>query len=147
MTDPAITLDNLRDIVVPPAPPLWPPAPGALALLLLVVALLLAAGLWLWRRRAANAYRRAGLELLRDAQTVRDVDVALKRVALTVFPRPQVAPLWGDDWTSFLDTTCSGTRFALLETGDLDDAAPAERRAQAKRWIRRHRAPRAGEKS
>jgi hypothetical protein len=137
----AASLDNLRDIVVPEPPPLWPPAPGVWVLLVIALAVLIALFL-LWRRaRARNAYRRAGLALLETARTVRDVNVALKRVALAAWPRPQVAPLYGDDWAAFLDGSCARTRFSSL--GAVDDAGepPPELRRMARRWIQYHRGP------
>jgi len=144
VTDPATSLQNLRDIVEPEPPPLWPPAPGVWVVLVVVLAVVLALLLWWRRARAHSAYRRAGLALLLDARTARDVNVILKRVALAVFPRPRVAPLYGDQWVAFLDGTGSGARFASL--GAIDPGAEASRtlRSQAGTWIRHHRAPAGG---
>lgn len=138
------SLQNLRDIVVPEPPPLWPPAPGVWVLLI-VFAAVVAAVVVVWRRRRAdNAYRRAGLSVLENAHTTRDVNIVLKRVALAVFPRPEVAPLHGDEWAAFLDGSCRGVRFTRF--GDLEDdaEAPREVRSEARTWIRRHRAPAGG---
>ena len=138
--DPA-SLQNLRDIAVPEPPPLWPPAPGVWVLLIVLAAVVTALAVFWHRRRADNAYRRAGLSLLEDARTVREVNVILKRVALAVYPRPEVAPLYGDGWAAFLDGSCRGVRFTRF--GDLEDdaEAPREVRALARTWIRRHRKP------
>ena len=93
-----------------------------------------------WRRaRARSAYRRAGLRLLVEARTAREVDVVLKRVALAAFPRSRVASLYGGDWAAFLDGTCPRTRFADLDPSDADGAAPAALRDLAGIWIRHHR--------
>lgn len=135
------SLSNLHDIVVPEPPPLWPPAPGVWVLVIVALAMLLALAL-LWRRaRARNAYRRAGLALLKNARTVREVNIVVKRVALAVFPRSAVAPLWGDAWVAFLDGTCGRARFAPL--GEIDAEAEASSKLQSKAgiWIRHHRAP------
>lgn len=144
MTNPTTgptSFDNLRDIVVPEPPPLWPPAPGVWVVLIIAMATATAFFL-LWRRaRARSAYRRAGLTLLKTARNTRDVHVILKRVALAAFPRPTVAPLYGDEWIAFLDGSCSRARFSAL--GDVDEAAgvAAELRSSAGTWIKHHRAP------
>ena len=82
--------------------------------------------------------------MLEDARTTRDVNIVLKRVALAVFPRPEVAPLHGDEWAAFLDGSCRSVRFSPF--GDLEDDATAtgEVRTLARTWIRRHRAPAGG---
>jgi hypothetical protein len=139
MPQDSVSLANLRDIAVPEPPPLWPPAPGIWILLVVLAAVVTALVLW-WRwARARNAYRRAGLALLEDARTTREVNIILKRVALAVWPRPEVAPLYGDDWAAFLDGTCSRSRFTAL--GDLDPETEASRdlRRLAHGWIRHHR--------
>ncbi len=138
------SLENLRDIVVPEPPPLWPPAPGVWVLLVVGVAVATAIFLWWWRARARSAYRRAGLALLNNARSTRDVNVILKRVALAAFPRPTVASLYGDEWVAFLEGTCHRARFASLGALDHGDEAPEKLLSNADTWIRHHRAP-AGE--
>ena len=144
MTDPAISLENLRDITVPEPPPLWPPAPGVWVALVVVLAVVLALILCWRRARARSAYRRAGLALLPGARTTRDVDVILKRVALAAFPRPRVAPLYGEDWAAFLVGTCSRARFAPIGATDPAAEVSPELRTLADTWIRHHRAPAGG---
>jgi len=138
--DPNASLANLRDIAVPEPPPLWPPAPGVWVLLIVVAAVAISVAVFMWRRWADNAYRRAGLALLDDARTTRDANIVLKRVALAVYPRSEVAPLCGDDWAAFLDGKCRKTRFGGLE--NLEDEAEVSRdlRSLARTWIRHHRA-------
>ena len=144
MPEPSSSLENLRDIAVPEAPPLWPPAPGVWVLLVIGLAVLIALVLWWWRARARNAYRRAGLALLEDAQTTREVNVILKRVALAAFPRPKVAPLYGDAWAAFLDDSCSRTEFSSLGAVDSDDTPSRDMQSTARTWIRHHRVPAEG---
>ena len=140
MPQDAASLQNLRDIVVPEPPPLWPPAPGVWVLLVVALAVIIALVLLWWRARQRNAYRRAGLALLETARTTREVNITLKRVALAVWPRPEVAPLYGDDWAAFLDGSCSRTRFAALAAVD-DGQASRDLHRQARTWIRHHRVP------
>jgi hypothetical protein len=100
----------LRDIQVPPAPGLWPPAPGWWVLLALV-AITLGLGLWWISRRLRLLRRRRRIleELARlgdraaGPELAAEVSALLKRVALTRFPRAQVAPLTGTSWLELLD--------------------------------------------
>ncbi len=135
------SLNNLRDIVVPHPPPFWPPAPGVWVVLGVVAATVLI--VW-WRRhliQKRNAYRSAGLVLLGDARTVHDVSVVLKRVALAVFPREQVASLYGRDWVAFLKTTCSQTSFSEIAGTEYSAEASQALIELAGFWIRFHRIP------
>ncbi len=133
------SLNNLRDIVIPDPPPLWPFATG-LWIAIGIVALTI--GLIIWRLmiiRRRNAYRRAGLQLLHTATSTRDVSVIMKRVALAAFPRERVASLYGDDWTEFLQETCPSLSFTAAVAGE-DSASPSiESITLAKTWIQRHR--------
>jgi hypothetical protein len=139
-TDP-YSLTNLRDIVVPDAPSLWPPAPGlwiALGVIFLL-ALLIA-----WRVYAgiqSNAYRKAGLRLIGEASTVHDISVALKRVALAAFPREDVASLYGAAWTTFLHKTCPREYFQALLATDAEAGADTKLIELANTWVLHHRVP------
>lgn len=102
----------LRDIHLPPPPGWWPPAPGWW--LLLGAVLLLIAALFWWRRRrrsesALSAARRE-LACLRAAvptgdahRLAQDLSVLMRRVALSFYPRAEVAALTGSAWLAFLD--------------------------------------------
>lgn len=107
-------LSGLRDIHLPPAPPLWPPAPGwwLLAFLAMVaVALATRLALAKWRSgRGRRAAMRAMAELRKryrhgEAQDVVTAELAtlLRRAAMNRHPRGQVAGLTGRDWLAFLD--------------------------------------------
>jgi hypothetical protein len=137
------SLSNLRDIVIPDAPPFWPPAAGAWVALGMVAAILLLVAWRLHTVRNRNAYRKAGLMLLGSVQTAYDVSVVLKRVALAVFPREQVASLYGDDWAGFLHKTCPQSYFKALVTGDSGAEPGADLVELASTWIRHHRVPKA----
>jgi len=144
MDNESYSLSNLRDIVVPDAPPFWPPAPGMWVALGLVVLALLFVGARAYMARQRNAYRRAGLLLLGDAATAHDVSVIMKRVALAAFPREQVASLYGEKWVAFLRATCPRGHFPetiMTDAGAEPDPALV---ALAGTWIRHHRVPESG---
>ena len=112
MTPPATPLP-LRDIHLPEAVSWWPPAPGWWILLALAGTLLLLG--WRWRKHLRNTrLRRAGLRRLNrmhaeyqrtgDLQRLaQQLSALLRRIALSRFPRHEVAALTGDDWLAFLD--------------------------------------------
>ena len=137
--DEKYSLNNLRDIVPPDAPPLWPLATEAWLLLLMLAS---SAIILIYQRRQAkkrNAYRRAGLALLDGVRTVHDVSVVLKRVALAAYPREQVASLYGEDWATFLRQTCQPRDYSLILRANPDDPAGREVIELAGGWIRHHR--------
>ncbi len=135
------SLSKLRDIVLPDPPPLWPPAAGAWVALGMVVIAAILIGMRLHTARRRNAYRRAGLLLLSNAETAHDVSVTLKRVALAVFPRDKVASLYGDDWAAFLHETCPSRNFASMVKTDPSAEYGEEIVELAGTWIRQHRVP------
>lgn len=141
MLDDQYSLSNLRDIVIPEPPPLWPPAPGAWVALGMALAIAIVIAWRVHAGRKRNAYRKAGLLLLRSAETAHDVSVVVKRVALAVFPREQVASLYGEGWVAFLHRTCPRSYFSALVTSDASAKADEELVELAGIWIRHHRVP------
>jgi hypothetical protein len=150
------SLERLHDIVLPAATPWWPPAPGWLWLsgfAALVLLALLVSGFLRWQH---NRYRREALaELDRlssgsEAAELQTLAELLKRVALSAWPRQQVAGLTGQDWFVFLDHS-GGTRFSdglgeRLEQANysgIDVAFAASDRqellGEIRKWIRQHR--------
>lgn len=113
----------LRDVHLPAGVSWWPPAPGWW--LLLVAVLLVAVGFVLWRYwrfwhrwhpryRARRALAGIRIDYARhgDPKTLlRDLSGCLRRVALTVAPRPEVAALTGQAWLAFLDHYVPGQPF------------------------------------
>jgi hypothetical protein len=133
------SLDNLRDIVIPQAPSIWPFSTGLWLSLIVVTAILAYIALRWYSAHKRNAYRRAGLNLLAEARTVHDVSVILKRVALAAYPRELVASVYGDQWQTFLDKTCPKCQFAELTGLDGSGEADQRLRQMASRWIEQHR--------
>lgn len=131
-------LSNLRDIVIPEPPPIWPPAPGVWLVLGGVAAIVLIIVWRFYATRRKNAYRRAGLVLLAQARSAYDISVILKRVALAVFPREQVASLHGESWINFLNRTCPRCQFPQECTIDPDSEASQELVSFARLWILKH---------
>jgi hypothetical protein len=137
--DEKYSLNNLRDIVPPDAPPLWPLATEAWLLLVILASI---ATILIYQRRQAKkryAYRLDGLALLDGVSTVHDVSVVLKRVALAAYPREQVASLYGEDWATFLRQTCHRRDYSLIAQTNPDDPASREVIQLADGWIKHHR--------
>lgn len=126
---------------MPAAPHFWPPASGFWILVALILMLLISVAWYITQARRRNAYRRAGLTLLESANTVYEINVVLKRVALAVFPREQVAALHGEDWIQFMRSTCSDEQFAPLSPSNEATPASESTRAHARTWIRKHQTP------
>ena len=101
----------LKDIHLPPEIGIWPPAPGWWVLLILVLAVI-GLSIWLWRRYQRHPVTGALRELKRiDAQYSRDQNKSelalayctlLKRTAISIYPRAEVASLTGERWQQFL---------------------------------------------
>ena len=152
-------LSHLRDIHTPAPVGAWPPAPGWFLLAGLVLAAVVALAWWLVRRWQTNRYRREAMEELESLrnQYQREADAAqylaaysalLKRIALTRYPRGQVAHLTGEAWVDFLDKAGDTDEFSMGAGQVLVDANYRPVQADidvdalhdlAKHWIRRHR--------
>ncbi|MEI2781093.1 MAG: DUF4381 domain-containing protein, partial [Candidatus Competibacter sp.] len=79
MNAPATSLDRLHDLVLPPAVPWWPLAPGWY----LVIALALVAVMWMtlraWRQWQSNAYRREAARELASLESSAAIAELLRR--------------------------------------------------------------------
>jgi len=157
MTNDLASLERLHDIVAPPPVPWWPPAPGWYVLGG-VLFFLLALGLVAWLQQyRANAYRREALrelDALEEKQQWQELSVLLKRVALSAFPRTEVASLTGESWMAWLNQHGGGKEVspelgrmftekvyhpaskATHAEQDWRDAA-----ASVRNWIQAHSAP------
>lgn len=111
---------SLRDIHLPDPISWWPPAIGWW--LLLALAILIVVGLvWLirrWRRVTPIKLALRELDALATDSTaspadqLRRLSMLLRRVALSLYPRHEVAGLTGEDWLRWLDHTLSEPRFS-----------------------------------
>ncbi len=147
---------QLKDIHTPGLPEFWPPAPGWWVVALLSIALLIWAVFALRRFLQLRHQRQQVLALLTQleenfdpnqaAHHLGELSILLRRVALTRFPRQQVAALTGSEWLKFLDKTGGDGQFSngpgkILATGpyqahldiDIKPLLPLLRR-----WIKRN---------
>jgi hypothetical protein len=112
----------LRDIHLPDPVSWWPPAP-AWWLLPVLLALAAAGAWWGWkyyarRRRPRKLLRRARIELDRittdyeatgDAgQLLQELSILVRRVAMSLHPRQEVAGMCGGEWAAWLKRSDSG---------------------------------------
>ena len=107
-------LAGLRDIHLPKAVSLWPPAPGWIILLSLCLILGVLLSLFIHRKLKPFQPKRASLlELnliefrynkkhLNSIETAAALNQLLKRYCLAVYGRPKVARLYGTSWETFL---------------------------------------------
>jgi hypothetical protein len=146
--------DLMHPLVEPAQIPLWPQTAGWTVLLVwgLVLMVMLSVRIALNRRR--NRYRRDALEELRtiaasaeDNTAVAAAAIAglLKRTALAVFPRSEVAGLHGRAWAEFLIDTSGNDPLVRSKAPELTTAAyrsevnGAALVEVARRWIKQHR--------
>jgi len=136
----------LEDVPEPPEIALTPQTPGWIVVGILALVSVVLALRWVWRRRRANAYRRAALEAL-DVSQDDPVAIAsiLRRAALVAYPRSEVAALDGDRWLAFLDGTYPGSGFvngpgSVIATAPYrPERASPEARRVASEWVRKHK--------
>jgi hypothetical protein len=155
----AALLARLHDIIEPAAPELWPLAPGWILVIALLGLLLLRAAQFARMAWRQNAYRRQAAAELAQLQKALDASTAatsasqalsiLRRCALHVAPRHDVAALTGSGWANFLasriDFPISDELGALLFSAAYQparrvDAISAQRVLDfAQRWVTSHR--------
>jgi hypothetical protein len=157
------SLDRLHDVIAPAPAPWWPPAPGwywVLGLLFVIVLVLALRFIIRWqhnryRREALAEWHRQDVRLRESgerASALTAMSVLLKRVAVTAFPRHEVAPLNGSAWLAFLDRTTGTTAYSSAEAAaleraaydprsaaDIDDARAQKTSKLVYRWIADHR--------
>jgi len=144
-------LDLMHGIVVP-EPVFWMPQTAGWWVLSgwLVAVCLLGLIKWL-RRHRRNQYRRDSLEMLGridtgDADAAAQVAVIVKRTALAVYAREEVASLTGSEWAEFLARTADGDALVadsaplIARAAYHVDVSAADIVAPARRWVKVHRA-------
>ncbi|MDH4195639.1 MAG: DUF4381 domain-containing protein, partial [Nitrospirota bacterium] len=125
-------LQELRDVHLPDSISLWPPAPGWWMVFGVVVTGVI---LFMWMRayRRRTKARRLVMAELRsvkhhydthhdDQWLVQRLSEVVRRYALAIFPRTEVAGLVGRSWLGFLDRTGRTNQFTegvghLLSSG------------------------------
>lgn len=163
---PTDALAGLHDVAVPEPVSLLPATPAWLVVLAVLAAALMWGALRALRRRRRNRYRREAAVALRGIEArlaspatregaLAELPVLVKRVALQLAPREDVAALSGASWLAFLDRTWPGgaftagpgrllpeiayggpARLAALPQGDADALV-----ALLRKWIAGHRLP------
>lgn len=112
-TDP---LAELRDVILPPDPSFWPPAIGwwLLAASAVILAVTVLYGFRYFSARLARASvveNVSNLKKLDSKTAVVELSILLKKIAVTKFPRAQVAGLTGSRWLEFLDQSGETDQF------------------------------------
>ena len=121
MNAPAQAGLQLRDIHLPGAPEFWPPAPGWWLLATLIMGLAIWGGVLAWRHLNIQLQRRRILALLAQMEQssrgeatpefLAQLSHLTRRLALTRFPRQDIASLTGQDWLRFLDSSGGDGQF------------------------------------
>jgi len=154
--NPADPLAQLRDIHLPEPVSWWPPAPGwwivlllSLAAVVLVISYL--RKYWLQRRYRRVALRELGNFSFNDNNNnqalLEEMTVLLRRVAIQTYGREKVAPLTGESWLAFLDSTGKTDQFTLgaakvLAAGLYQSSVEADMEQVlliVRNWIKGHR--------
>jgi hypothetical protein len=113
MTAAVPSIDQLKELALPPAPSYLPQTWGWALLAALLLLVLLSYGAWRYRRWQLDRYRREALVQLAELEAamadpqqrltaLRALPELLKRVALSMPASPAVATLRGRDWQAFL---------------------------------------------
>lgn len=152
MNDDPTNLDRLHDIIAPPPVPWFPLADGWYVLFAVLLALAVWGVIVAWKTWRAGAYRRAALAQLGECQSITAISETLRRTALAIVPRTNIAPLVGEAWADWLAShaNCSmpaEVRRQLIDGGYAPAAAEADLgplRLYASTWIKSHRIPPAG---
>ena len=129
----------LKDIHLPDAIGWWPPAIGWW-LLAVLIPLLLVFLYWFYKRltrKTAIKTAKKNLAVIKqypaldNDKKLRELSMLLRRVAISINPRAEVASLTGRQWLEFLDKSVTGTPFSdgcgqLLTTAPYRNSPPTE---------------------
>ena len=129
----------LKDIHLPETIGWWPPAIGWW-LLAVLIPLSLAFLYWLYKRLTRKTAIKAAKKNLAaikqnssldSNKKLHELSMLIRRVAISVNPRTEVASLTGRQWLAFLDKSVTGTPFSegcgqLLATAPYRNTSPTE---------------------
>jgi len=110
----------LKDIHLPEAIGWWPPAIGWW-ILAVAIPLLIIFVIWFYKRLTRKTALKTANKMLaqikqdatRDSfQTLSELSVLVRRVAISVSPRAKAAGLTGQQWLAFLDRSVKGLPFS-----------------------------------
>lgn len=148
-------LKQLRDIHDPASIPIWPLAFGWYVLVLLVVGVMLAVIFLRYRYLQKQALKRSVLSRIQELELQQDIthlnpceelSMLLKRCALAIAPRREVAALHGEKWLEFLDRTADTTEFSkgigraliIYPYKNKNDTLPAPFFHLLQEWVRKN---------
>lgn len=111
---------QLKEIHLPELITWWPPAIGWW-LLLIIIPLVIGGLFWLYRRMTRKTATKSAKKILNqikqqslsDEETVKQLSALLRRVAMSVAPRDEIASLTGSAWLSYLDASMTDKPFSL----------------------------------
>lgn len=113
------TLLDLKDIHEPEAIGWWPPAIGWW-ILAAAIPLLVIVSVWLYKRLTRKTALKSARKILAQIKqdtardnlnTLRELSVLVRRVAISVSPRTKAAGLTGRQWLEFLDSSVKDAPF------------------------------------
>ncbi len=147
-------IDQLADVSVPEPISYTPETAGWWVFAVLLALGLAVTAIVFMRRRRRNQYRRLALAELQDIEArsfdesaLHEVATLVRRTALAIYPRPEVAHLYGDDWREFLNQSAGrdlGPGVDGIVKGpyqpENEEQNIAESITAAKRWIETHHA-------
>lgn len=122
-------LEQLRDIHLPNAIPMWPIAPGWImifAILLGLISYLMYVAYQRKQKKITVKYALSKLNMLKhlmienpnNINIAAEISTLIRRTALHYFHREEIAGLSGNDWLAFLNRSGNTTQFTG-ETGNL----------------------------
>ncbi|RJE72809.1 DUF4381 domain-containing protein [Reichenbachiella sp. MSK19-1] len=154
IADSVQTANDVRDVALqglyePPPIPFAFETVGWSILAVLIVMMLLILIFFQIRKYVRNRYRREAIkemEALQEAPLLSSF-LIIKRVAIQVFGREEVATLHGREWLEFLEKSAKGVELLRYEEGIYDvlyadqsmtDATQQDIMSNVKKWIRTH---------
>lgn len=142
-------LDQLRDVIAPPDPGIWPPAIGWWICASLLITALVGFRHLKKMVRVRHARRNVARDISQAAtlgsdQVAARLSILMRKVAVAQFPRSSVAGLAGEEWLEFLDLSGETDQFTrgpgrLLTTAPYDRSSVSEADALVQvciSWVR-----------